>query len=648
MAGFIERFSRAFRAQPAVEPVRASDYPPISVERPQFLAGASFPRYNPDELVRRKGLQIYAKMRLDEQIKAVVTFKRDAVLSRGWTFEYEKESTLPHDEQAYRSYLFAQFAERMQGSFIDALSKISVGREYGFSLTEKVFADVRIGGKTWTGIGKLRGRDPSTFEFITDEYGDLKEFRQQVGGKRITLDLGKFIHYVHNPEFDEYFGQSEIREAYRSWYHKEMLLRFWGMYMEKLGGGMLVAKITSAANIRADSADYRTLQQIVSDAKASGGIVLPPGVDLDVVFPASTDSFRSACEYHDLAIAKALLVPNLAGVSNSGETGSYSQASVQLESFAWSIKADTDRLESCLNEQLFKDLGDRNFEDGEYPLMRFKPLSDSKLDYLIKSWGVLIGQGAVIPTEEDENRLRAILEMPPRTEQSRPLVTVPDTSMQDAGTLDQQQQQQDQQQAGMSRKRRPVHRHGAPVIASKAAFSNAVKRVEFAVIDRRMSTVQREAVTALAVLTARATARLLTDDRMAQLLDTDVRDITDMQIDGTDKSRIKAAFRTALQSGWTIGQNAARREMMRAGKPIRFDSLRDNAAAYLEANAFRMAGNLTDAMRAIIQQELLLCVKGNLRPADVRNSIHVRLIEKGMTTLDAVAAGLDHGPRHSE
>ena len=46
-----------------------------------------FPKYNSDILVSNKGLGIYKKMMQDEQIKAVALFKRNAILSRGCSFD---------------------------------------------------------------------------------------------------------------------------------------------------------------------------------------------------------------------------------------------------------------------------------------------------------------------------------------------------------------------------------------------------------------------------------------------------------------------------------------------------------------------------------------------------------------------------------
>ena len=396
-----------------------ADLSVVSYERALYGALSQMaPRLNLDDLVGKKGLKIYKQMRTDEQVKAVCVFKRDAILSRGWTFEYDKESKLPDKEREQRVRVFEKIIEKMPGSFIDSLNIISTGREYGFSLTEKVYAVIECDGKNYIGLNSLRGREPWSFEFYVDPWGDLDRCEQLAGGSRIQVDLSKFIHYVHNPEFDIYFGQSDLREAYRSWYHKDACLKYWGFYMEKLGGGMLVGKLTQDSTITYGSTEYNTLTRILQSVKATGSVLMPKGVELEAVFPQNSDSFDKALGWHDLAIAKALLVPNLLGVSNNGGVGSYAQSQTQLDAFAWTVKADTDRLESCLNEQLFKDLGDQNWNDGEYPVLKFKPPDTEKLKWIMETFSKFLGQGAIVATEDDEKRLREILGMPPRNPDS--------------------------------------------------------------------------------------------------------------------------------------------------------------------------------------------------------------------------------------
>lgn len=63
-----------------------------------------------------------------------------------------------------------------------------------------------------------------------------------------------------------------------------------------------------------------------------------------------------------------------------------------------------------------------------------------------------------------------------------------------------------------------------------------------------------------------------------------------------------------------------------------FAALREKAAGYIAANGFRMAENVSEATRAIIQAELLTGVKVGKRPAVVREAIWDALVRKGLTS----------------
>jgi SPP1 gp7 family putative phage head morphogenesis protein len=838
----------------------------ISIERAQFGAGESYPRVNLDDLAARKTLAVYAKMRLDEQVKAAVTFKRDAILSRGWTFEFDEDSRLPDAEKAQRIKVSQKTVKKMPGSFIDALNVVSTGREFGFSVTEKVYAPIECDGKQYVGLGGLLGRDPKTFNFFTDEHGTLVRCEQEAGARRIPIDLAKFVHYVHNPEFDRYFGRSDLREAYRSWYFKDTMIRYWGLYMEKLGGGLVVAKLGEASNIQYPSSQYDELTAALAQVKATASVLLPKGVEAEVVFPQNSDAFEKACTWHDLAIAKALLVPNLAGVSHTGQTGAYSQAQSQLEAFAWTLKADAERLESCVDEQLFRDLGEQNWGDGEYPCFKFKPLSGEQLRWIVDTFLKLVTGGAVLATEVDEARLREILEMPPR-DASTPLLVDPNEEAQrehelavaektakaepgelprpkDGETADEFRRlvrfgfdpnqprdadgQWDETGAGSALEIKPgpsissaaakkmdiadaskhLERRGlklkplqprasdgfkpryevtdkngrskevsvkdiqdlltgkkntfgfdpsqprdadgkwgsgggsnglserdqrikgkvesiiaagerameaheknpgggragvkraqiakaidaahsamealedlanarktgasekevqqlseaangayvnASELASRANFSSARhaltpqqariaiassrERVDFAIIDRRQSMLERELSMELAATVARAVNKELgAEADLARLIDSDTDDIGQWQLPAAAVGRLKVASQKALAESWAMGAEHARAEVRKTRKVvnIRFADLRGKAASYFESNAFKMAGDVSDRARSIVQQELLTSVKVGRSPKQTRTAIWERLVAKGLSSPEAV------------
>ncbi len=634
----------------------------VSVETSTYGAGAGIGtlRLNPDDLVRKKGLLVYSKMRNDEQVKAVCTFKRDAVLSRGWSLEYEEDSPLSEEERTKRIAIIRKIIDRMPGSFIDALNAISTGREFGFSLTEKVFQTIEINGTSWTGLRKLVARDPNTFEFQTDPYGELVKCTQTAAGQMIDIDLDKFIYYVHNPEFDPYFGQSDLRPAYRSWYIKDQTINFWASFLERFGSGFIVGSITGDNAPKFGTPAYNALQRAMSQARNGASMIAPQGVQVDVKYPSSTEAYEKACTWHDLAIARALLVPNLLGVSHTGTTGAFAQSQTQLEAFAWTVTADKLRIEACLTDQLIRDLVERNWGDGEYPRFTFNPVSMEHVRWLIATWGTLAAQGVVMATEEDEQRLRRMLDMPARNDDSKLLKeAAPPTPAASAigapseeGVAEEEEEETPPTGAREGRLAREgrqaseaMTRKGALstfVCEDRRAFERAVERVNFAVVKKRQDSLAEKLVTDMSSVVARSVSRLLGDDNnIRNLTDADVEDIAGVELSGVEKGKLKNLAQRALNSSWFVGQQMSEDELRRLGveqrpKRKRMADIRDVAAAYFEANGFRMAGNVSDGTRALIQQELQNSVKYGRTPSETRQAIWSRLVAKGFMTRESV------------
>lgn len=691
MAGRVSPLSKPY---PQQTPDKVTTYENSSL----WGFGADGRRFNPDDLVGKKGLKIYGDMVADEQVKAVVDFKLSAIIARGWTFEFDEDSELSDDKKSERVRVFKRVIKNMRGSFQDALDAIASGREYGFSQTEKVYGDINIGGKTYRGINKLLTRDPCTFEFKADDYGELVSVTQKVtGGRQLEVDQAKMIRYVHRPRFDRIFGRSDLRAAYRSWYAKGELIKLWLLFLEKFAGGIAVASRVSDEAPAFGSAEYTSLENALRNMASTRSVILPKGVELEVHFPATTDAYEKACVFFDLAIAKALLVPNLLGLSHTGQTGAYSQSQTQLEAFFWTLGNDGARIEDCLNEQLFRDLGDQNWGDGEYPEFKFKPSSMEHIKWVISTWKDLVVANAVITTEDDEKRLRELLDMPPRDGEAQVLVNPAverELELREK-EIDQGQQQQaandpafakamaeleafrarvaalearptstnvtvnNEQGAPLETERPPtmgqesnIGASGATLIphgnlgaVPRATFERAVERVAFAVIEKRTDESSSVAVNELATSIARATRRALGDDEnMRSLVDTDQADIASLEFSASDVGRMKATARSALDRAWMIGSNHASNEIERArgvalstsARSVKYASLRDKASSFFEGKAFRMAGDASDQAKRIIQQELQNAVKSGRSIVETRTAIWDRLVNKGLSKRDLV------------
>ena len=101
-----------------------------------------------------------------------------------------------------------------------------------------------------------------------------------------------------------------------------------------------------------------------------------------------------------------------------------------------------------------------------------------------------------------------------------------------------------------------------------------------------------------------------------------------------------------------MGSNNAQNELARARREFNrkcpedaysytrenFATMREKAGEYFEANGFRMAGNVSDATRSLIQQELLTAVRMGKSPPQTKADIWDRLVARGLSSRSAVRA----------
>lgn len=420
------RLYNAFSSEPSSELILAAhpdDKPDANLPTGEvawsedaMLNMGDAPKYNPDRLIGVKGAGIYRKMMLDEQVKAVVRFKRDAITSRDYFFEVPENDTLSTEETEQRIKLCDHIISKMKGSFMDSLNGIMTAVWQGFSITEKNTVLIDFEGLSYWGLDTLKVKPFDTFTFKVDEFGNSIALIQNANGQEQELDLDKFLHFVNAPELDAQYGSSELREAYRSWFSKDMAVRFYNMWLERHASGFCVIQATGDKSIKAGTPEYTSLQNVLKNSVNGAGLILPSGIEFKVHYPTNNVAYKEAMDIHDLGIARAMLVPNLMGITPAGQTGSFSQSDTQLDAFLWTLDADATRLIEVLNEQLFRQLGEANFGDDLWPRIKFKPISEKRKMQLIGTWKDLVTAGAVQATDTDEAHIRDLLDMPSKPE----------------------------------------------------------------------------------------------------------------------------------------------------------------------------------------------------------------------------------------
>lgn len=367
----------------------------------------SFEHYDPDDLRIKKGNSVYRYMMADEQVKAVLAFKKAAIIARGYMFEIDSEDP----EQEKQAEFFHSVIDQMAGSFSEKLKFILSGLQNGFSISEKVYKTIEWDKKPYWGLDDIKLKPWDTFTFMVDQYGSTNALKQSMTiGAEKEVPLEKVVHWVHQPDLDRWYGESDLRAAYRAWWSKDITIKFQNIHLERHGSGLPV--ITREEGASADPTMKSKLLNILNRLTVRTGIILPRHHKLEMHMPQKTESFENAVAQHDKSIAKALLVPNLLGLSEQGQTGSYSQSQTQFDVFLWVMEDICNSVAECLNEQVFTELSLWNFGKQSFPKFKFEPMTEAQKVELAKAWSDLVQKGAVINSDRDENYLRNLVGFP--------------------------------------------------------------------------------------------------------------------------------------------------------------------------------------------------------------------------------------------
>lgn len=365
-------------------------------------------RYNPDALaIKKGGLKIYFEMRLDDQAKAALHLKKSAIVHPGWTIECEDETLSEFVEHVF---------EKMEGTVEETIRSILSAYEYGFSLHEKVYRYLEDGpfrGKI--GLQALKQKSPTRLLFQTDDYGNLLPngiLQRQRNGQLMSLPSEKFVRFTYQKEFDNFYGQSDLRAAYRFWFLKVNFFRYWGMYLERFG--MPIA-IGSSKTATLNPTDQLKFQAIVKNLQAGMSAVLPHDLEIEFKEAARTDrgTFEQAINACDVRIARAILMPTLLGLSAGNDVGSLARSKTEKQTFDIVLGGDSLLVQDVINEQIIRPLIVMNYGQVEkLPRFEFRPMDEEDRKDYVKAWADAVSKKAVSRTVETEKRVREFLSFP--------------------------------------------------------------------------------------------------------------------------------------------------------------------------------------------------------------------------------------------
>jgi len=564
------------RAQPEQKPTP----PPVSGEMAILFSRlySKLERYNPDGLIGRRGWDIYRKMLTDDQVKAVQTFFKHASLARGFTWVVDEDSPQADLQREFAAWAEAM-ARAMRGTFTDKLFAMQSAHDYGFAMLEKVYEPWQWKGKTWWAVVDLKLKPFSSFSFKGDEFGNIDQVRQEISGDEVGIDLSKFIHYVNRPDIDPHYGESDLKDIYRAWWSKDVVIKLMNLYLERMAGGFAAAEIQPEAQL---SAEQRTnLENVLSNLQGGTGIIFPPGVTGKFVFPSSTDAYEKAIALYDKAMSKGLLMPNLLGLSEQGQTGSYSQSTNQLEVFFFVLDARSARLADAVTEQMWAPLAEWNFGLTDLPAWVPSRYTASQKLELAKTWGQLAQQKVVIPDTGSEDHLRDLLAFPLRPAGAKAITAGTAPAVQPSGPL----QGPDPRAGGAPSEPKPKAKadegaddgSGGQEAADEEAdpqqtraYANSppwVMRCDFAAVDKATREAEDRLTDGLGEVMLRIGDWLTSQVKQGKLgtPQGSADGITKLAIPGPMLTALRKELRRGLEAAWNLGQRQAGQELKRAG-----------------------------------------------------------------------------------
>ena len=340
------------------------------------------------------GSRTYRRMLTDPQVKACLSTKKFAALSQEWAVHAASDA--PEDQQI-AVFVRAALAN-MRGSILDTLYDVVDALAFGVSLVEINYLLIETGPNAgMVGLASLKSKDPSGFTFETDSFANVTALRG-VDGAAYPPD--KFLRYAWLPLYESPLGQSDLQAAYKPWFVKQQLLKWWAKYLEKFGLPTVTGTYDPNRGYGPDQ--QRELLAIIAQVHNESAVVLPSDMHLGLLETARAQAagFSEAVEYLDRAIAKSILGQTLT-TDSTAKGASYALGSVHMDVLGFYVaKLKRDLEETVIGGQLIAPLVAYNFgPSAACPAFTLGSPDAGQLEASGKLIADLVAGNVIAPTE---------------------------------------------------------------------------------------------------------------------------------------------------------------------------------------------------------------------------------------------------------
>ena len=370
---------------------------------PYYHDSYYFP-FNPDPHCRGNNYKTYDEMRDDDQIKVALSFKKDIVVNAGWHIVCENKDIENFVETSFKRM---QEDGSLQMSFEDAIRDMLSAYDYGFSVTEPVF-------KIKNGLyhyDSIRVRPPQSFRFQVGDKGDVSEIIQMSNRGELYFDPRLFLHHVYQVEWGNPYGKSDMRAAFNAWTSKKFISKFLAIYLERFATPTVIGRYP--ANWTTEEAAQ--LQTVLKSIQQSTTLTIQDGAMIDFVQANkdSSETYIKALNYYNMHIARALLVPDLIGISGEKTGGgSFALGHDQFKLFLATLEKDRQSLARKITLRLVNPLVRANFGPDIKCDFQFITYTMDETKDLFQLWGDMVRYGVLKPNQNEVEYIRKKLNMP--------------------------------------------------------------------------------------------------------------------------------------------------------------------------------------------------------------------------------------------
>lgn len=379
------------------------------LKTPYWGLSYNFP-WNPDPLCAGNNYSIYDEMIDDDQVKAVLSIKKDMVVNTGWKITGDNEKV---NQFVTENLEHINENTGLDSTFDDVLRDMLSAYDYGFSLTEPVYT-IKNGKYYYL---SLKTRAPHSFKFNVDKYGNVISITQTTSSGEKEFKPSQFIHHVYQMQFGNPYGKSDLRAAYKAWKAKNFFSKFFAIYVEKFASGTVVGKYPRNYS----PSEIDEFFEVIKSIQNATTLVAPEDTEIEFkqLEREAGSIYLKGLDYYNMQIARSILVPDLMGIGGT-ETkgGSYALGKEQFKVFLSSIKKDRESLARKITMKLVRPLVLSNFGDINCKF-EFLPYTLGDIENYLKIWIELVKAGGYIPTDRDIEYFKSVIGFPTSDSKSK-------------------------------------------------------------------------------------------------------------------------------------------------------------------------------------------------------------------------------------